>query len=350
MRKIAIYIPTLDLGGAEKQAMLLASMLSKDNEVHLITLDMVHRDSERNSAILKTVPITRHLISYNMFKSVKQLTYILKENHIEILFNYLTFPNILGSYAGRKAGVLKIYNGIRNAELPIWKMVLERYVHNHWCTKTIFNCHSGADNLIKKGFCVNKCIVIPNCFGDIAPVKLRDEKQVKNIIIVGRFVAQKDYFTAIRAISKLKTLRRDFIFHIVGYGEQESTIRNWVKKYDIVTHTIFHIKPSNIPDLLKNADIYLSTSLFEGTSNSIMEALNYSLPVVCTDVGDNSYLVNDKINGYLHPVGAYDTMASSLNDLLSNLQLRNDLGARGNQILRENFSTERFYKRYKEII
>ena len=146
MRKIAIYIPTLDLGGAEKQAMLLASMLSKDNEVHLITLDMVHRDSERNSAILKTVPITRHLISYNMFKSVKQLTYILKENHIEILFNYLTFPNILGSYAGRKAGVLKIYNGIRNAELPIWKMVLERYVHNHWCTKTIFNCHSGADN------------------------------------------------------------------------------------------------------------------------------------------------------------------------------------------------------------
>ena len=148
----------------------------------------------------------------------------------------------------------------------------------------------------------------------------------------------------------MKTLRKDFIFHIVGYGEQESTIRNWVKKYDIVTHTIFHIKPSNIPDLLKNADIYLSTSLLEGTSNSIMEALNYSLPVVCTDVGDNSYLVNDKINGYLHPVGAYDTMASSLNDLLSNLQLRNDLGARGNQILRENFSTERFYKRYKEII
>lgn len=51
--------------------------------------------------------------------------------------------------------------------------------------------------------------------------------------------------------------------------------------------------------MLDKADIYLSTSLFEGTSNSIMEAMNADLPIVATNVGDNGLLVKNEINGFL---------------------------------------------------
>lgn len=350
MKKIAIYIPTLDSGGAEKQAVLLASMLAIDHEVHLITLNTTNRYSLHNLKILENSSVIQHSIPHNVFRNIKQLIGILKENRIEVLFNYLTLPNLLGSYAGKKAHIPKIYNGIRNSELPLWKLIPERYAHNHWCTRTIFNCHSGAKNLSKKGFRADLCEVIPNCFVNIHSHITRQEKEIKDIITVGRFVKQKDYLTAIKAISKLYTLRQDFMFHIVGYGKLEKDIRGWIQKYGLEQKTIFHIKPANVYELLKNADIYLSTSIFEGTSNSIMEAMNFSLPIVCTLAGDNDHLVYNKENGYTHPIGSNNEIAISLNKLLDSLSLRNSYGKSSNQILRDHFSSKIFYERYLKLI
>lgn len=102
--------------------------------------------------------------------------------------------------------------------------------------------------------------------------------------------------------------------------------------------------------LERNADIYISTSLFEGTSNSIMEALNWSLPVVATNVGDNDRLVINGENGYLLPVRDVDGFSASLNKLLDSIDLRNKMGVKSNQILRENYSMEVFEKRYLDLI
>ena len=98
------------------------------------------------------------------------------------------------------------------------------------------------------------------------------------------------------------------------------------------------------------SDIYLSTSLFEGTSNSIMEAMNWSLPVVATKVGDNDILVRNGESGFLHPIGDVEGMAVSLNTLIGDISLRNKMGANGNQILRNQYSIELFEKRYIDLI
>lgn len=172
---------------------------------------------------------------------------------------------------------------------------------------------------------------------------------IKTIITVGRFVPQKDYLTAIKSVAALKE-RDDIRFHIVGYGPLEKQIRKWIQEFGIKKNTLISINPPNVPSLLKNADIYLSTSLFEGTSNSIMEALNFSLPVVCTDVGDNFQLVQNGLNGFLHAKGDYNAISNSLGYLLDNIDIRNKFGARGNEILRENFSIEIFYQQYLKLI
>ncbi|MBO7272587.1 MAG: glycosyltransferase family 4 protein, partial [Bacteroidaceae bacterium] len=101
---------------------------------------------------------------------------------------------------------------------------------------------------------------------------------------------------------------------------------------------------------VRDADIYLSTSLFEGTSNSIMEAMNWSLPVVATNVGDNNHLVIDGVNGTLHPIGDAKGMAESIANLLTNYELRKEYGLASNKNLRENYSMEIFEKRYLKLI
>ena len=81
-----------------------------------------------------------------------------------------------------------------------------------------------------------------------------------------------------------------------------------------------------------------------------MEAMNWSLPVVATNVGDNNHLVIDGVNGTLHPIGDAKGMAESIANLLNNYELRKEYGLASNKNLRENYSMEIFEKRYLKLI
>ena len=347
MNKVSILVSTIDSGGAEKQAVLLALQLSKNTDVNLIVLYGDHTEYKYNADLLADSTVKVYKLSGNILLKIKSIKRILKETQTDVLLNYLTMPDFVGSMVGRQCRI-KVYNGIRNSRLPKSKILIEKLAHNLWATGTIYNCYSGADYFGKHGFRKSKNIVIPNCFPDIAEPICRPERAVKTIITVGRFDPQKDYRTLIESVARLT--RTDYCLCIVGYGILEEQIRNWVKEYGIEDKTNIYIKPNNVSELERNADIYISTSLFEGTSNSIMEAMNWSLPVVATDVGDNNHLIIDGENGYLHPIGDISGISASLCRLLDSVDLRNKMGQKSNQNLRDNYSMEIFEKRYLELI
>lgn len=349
-KSIAILIPTLKPGGAEKQATLLAKVLDKHYTVDLYLLYGNVESASQNMELLSTSNVRLHKLSGNIVAKIKDLATQLKGNNTNVLFNYLTSCDVIGAIAARIAGVKIVYGGIRNTRLEWWKMQLDKFAHNCLSSGTVYNCYTGAEYFSSKGFSEKKNIVIPNCFINIAEPIERVDREVKHIVTVGRFVAQKDYKTLIQTIASLKLLRRDFVVDIVGYGEEEENIRGWINEYNVADMVNIFIRPDNVQDIVRNADIYLSTSLFEGTSNSIMEALNWSLPVVATNVGDNRCLIKDCENGKLHPIGDSSGMAQSINMLLESITTRNKYGSRSNEILRQNYSMEIFEKRYLNLI
>ena len=347
---IAILIPTLKQGGAEKQATLLATALAKHHKVDLFLLYGDHNIAPQNSKLLEQSTVTLHRLQGGLFSKIGQLRRSLKSSKTDILFNYLTSCDVIGGIAGRCAGVKRVYGGIRNTRLEWSKMVVERFVHNHIATGTIYNCYSGAEYFTSKGFDKNKNIIIPNGFLDIAEPISRNDRAVKHIVTTGRFVPQKDYRSMIQVVAKLKESRTDFVMDIIGYGIEEDNIRNWIAEYGVEDITNIFIRPDNVQEIVRNADVYLSTSLFEGTSNSIMEALNWSLPVVATNVGDNNRLIYPNENGTLHPIGDVEGMAQSISKLLNSVELRNNWGERGHNILSDNFSLAAFEKKYTHLI
>lgn len=347
---IAILIPSLRQGGAEKQATLLASILNKHHSVDLYLLYGSNTIAPQNKEVLDCSNVRLHLLNGNIISKIFKLTNEWKSKNIDIVFNYLTSCDVIGAVAARMAGVKRVYSGIRNTRLEWHKMIADRFVHNYIATGTIYNCYSGAEYFRLKGFRKSKNIVIPNGFMDIAQPIVREDKPIKHIVTTGRFVPQKDYLTMIKTLSKLKALQHDFVMDIIGYGVEEANIRNWIKEYDVEDITTIHIKPDNVQEIVRNADIYLSTSLFEGTSNSIMEALNWSMPVVATNVGDNSHLIIDGKNGFLHNIGDVDGMAQSIAALLNSVELRNTYGKMSHQILLDNYSIDVFEQRYTHII
>lgn len=344
--KISIFVSTLKIGGAEKQSVYLLNALKEQHKVYLIVFhgDIIER---KNLQIIQGDNYELILLQGHLLKKIFFLYHLFKSQKITHLFSYLTKPNFYGAIIGRLAGVKNIYPGIRTTVLPRWKIALEK-IASFFSTAVVFNSYSGEHIFRQKGF--SKTIVIPNCFNDISPSFQRAPKEKIKIITVGRFVEDKDYITSLKAINELRKTSDNFLFQIVGYGPLENLIRKKVLELDLSKHVEIIIKPDNIPQLLNEADIYLSTSLFEGTSNAIMEAMNATLPIVATNVGDNDRLVLEGVNGYLHAVGDYQAIAKSLGLLIADYERRIAFGLASHKILRENYSFEIFQHYYLNLI
>jgi glycosyltransferase involved in cell wall biosynthesis len=347
MKKIAIFVNTLQSGGSEKQSIFLLNALKDHYQTYFIVF-YGKRIEEKIFQMIKGENFNLIRLQGSVFIKLIYLHKIFHSNNITHLFTYLTKPNFLGALIGSITGIKKIYGGIRSSKFPLWKLIIEKFTSNILSSSTIANNYKGAALLHEHGF--RKTLVIPNCFPLIKTTIRHQSKSRVIIISVGRFVEVKDYQTAILAMSILKKTIPDFLFQIVGYGKLEFQIRKWIVEENLEDNINIFLNPNNIPELLDFADIYLSTSLYEGTSNSIMEAMNASLPIVATNVGDNNRLVKKSENGFLHNVGDITGISKSLEVLINDFEKRTEFGIKSNLFLRENYSFEKFKESYIQLI
>ena len=218
-------------------------------------------------------------------------------------------------------------------------------------TVTVSNNYSAIDVLVSKGFKADKFRVIHNVFPLPQMQNTKRESDIPTIISVARFTKVKDYKTALKSIRLLtqKNPALRFKYLIIGYGELELEIRKMIDDLSLNDIVEIKINPNNIFEHLINSDIYLSSSLFEGTSNSILEAMYARLPIVATDVGDNSYLVTDE-NGFLTDVKDVDCIADRLSLLLLDKALREKMGDMSREIVLTRFSRKAFMQKNLHLL
>lgn len=349
MKDILIIVNSLTSGGAEKQSVLLAKALTEDFNVHyaIFSGNNIH---QKYLDLLKENPkVMIQIYTGGFQKKMSSLVSYIQKHKIKAIASYLTRANMFACIAGSKTHA-KVFTGLRNSELPILKLWSDKLFCNWWSTLAISNSFSGKKNFAAKGFKDDKIVVIPNCFENIAPYTPKASCDGKvHIITVGRFVAQKDYETAIKAISIAAKECKNLVFDLIGYGELESQIRAWVKEYGIEDRTTIYLNPNNIPELLSKADIYISSSTFEGTSNSIMEAMNADLPIVATDAGDNACLVHHGENGFITPLRDVDGLAKHIMSLANDETMRIRMGEMSKKYLMNGYSVEKFREQYVEL-
>ncbi|WP_285009801.1 glycosyltransferase family 4 protein [Pedobacter faecalis] len=351
MKNVSIFVKNLTSGGAEKQSVLLAKALCETCNVHYIILNSKYQEAKYMRLLADTPKITVVTFKGSLLRRFINFTKYLRDKKIEYIFSYLTAANFYAVVASRIVGVKNVYTGIRNAYLPPTKALIDRLLCNHYSKGAILNCYAGERYFLTQGFVKDKLTVIPNCFENIKEYQQKESNpEILNIISVGRFVEQKDYFTALTVVDNLRKANLNLCYQIVGYGELETEIRQRVLELNLENHVKIAINPDNIPELLDQADVYLSTSLFEGTSNSIMEAMNANLPIVATDVGDNYMLIKHGQNGFIAGVKDVKQIESHIKMLLEDEQLRIEMGRKSKALLLENYSIEKFRERYEKLI
>ncbi len=351
--RICILIKSLANGGAEKQSILLAKALNEKHTVHFVILN----ETPQHHAHLSNLSLYNIQYTYlkgSVTSKMKHFVRLLKTKKIDLLFTYLPGDTFFGSIGGRLAGVPFIYGGLRNARIPEWRKRMGlRFVHNYLLDATISNSVCGKNYYKANGFNDDKTLVIHNGMVIDTVYQHRLDPKVVTILSVGRFAAQKDYETAIKTIALLKkssNLNKPFRYIIIGEGQLEGAVRNWIKKHKCEDVIEVVIDPDNINEYYQKSDIYLCSSILEGLSNTLIEASSHSMPIVATDAGDNNQLVIDGENGYITPTGDVPLLAEKLTLLINNYHQRLDMGKAGYEHLVASFSYEKFCERYLDLV
>lgn len=164
------------------------------------------------------------------------------------------------------------------------------------------------------------------------------------IVSIGRLHPSKNYFTALSAISTMKN--RNFEYWIAGVGDLESDLKDYLENFGLRNKVRLLGYVSDIPNLLRKANIFLIPSKWEGFGLAAIEAMNSGLPCVISDViglrelvqkdGEEAFLV-DPDNGKL--------IAERLDQLISNPVLRQKMGSKA-FARSQNFGLERMTNEY----
>jgi len=349
---VAILCKTLHKGGAEKQALILTKLLSdKGIDVSLINW-YGNKIDHRYLRYITDNSIRYFPLSGNYLKRFRTFITTIRQRDVSIIVSYLTLPNFVSGLTKLLNKELISIGGIRNEKLPYHKFFFERMIHNFLNDATVFNNFSAKMKFVGLGFRPDKIRVIHNALSlDADHVKNEKPCGEIRIITVGRFVKQKDYTTALKAFNNLlrQNDRIKFSYYIVGYGPLENKIRRLARKLEINDKVKIFLNPPDIHGILNTCDIFLSTSLFEGVSNSIMEAMAEGLPVVATNVGDNNYLVKDGFNGFLVPSRDIEKITEKLELLSRSLTMRKDFGRNSLTLIKREFSNEKLLENYLKL-
>jgi glycosyltransferase involved in cell wall biosynthesis len=352
MKRVAVLLRSLAHGGAEKQALLLTLALRERHAAHLVVLD-AEPASARHRAFLATHDLRSTVLPDGAARKFLALRRWLVRERIEALFGFLPSDTLAGAFAGRWAGVERIHGGLRNARLARRKELALRFVHNHVSHLSISNSHAAAEYFGARGFARERLRVIPNAIVVREPGAPRDPTGRVTALWLGRFVPEKDPRAALEALrsARAKAPRGlDLRLCLAGFGPLEPAIRGWIAELGLGSAVELVVDPPEPAALFARADLFLSTSHFEGLSNSILEAMNAGLAVLATDVGDNARLVREGLGGHVVALGDAAALAQRLLELAEDPERRARQGLAGHEHLRRHFSFEAFQQAYEDLL
>lgn len=295
MKNIAIIVPSLKGGGAERVVSLLSQELSKKYNLYLIVFDSEEMSFEYGGKLID-IDIKSHsnifMKTYNVFKRAYRVRKIKKKYKIQSSISFLGSANIVNilSRVNEKT-IVSIHSNL-DTEKKIILGSMNKLIYNK-SDKVIGVSKGIINNLInnyklsdeKVGYIYN-----PVNLSNIEQIS-REEVYCNNvfnqndftIVNMGRLTNAKGQWHLIRALSHVKREIRNIKLLILGQGELEDYLRDLVKKVGLNNNVVFLGYQKNPFKYIRKTDLFVLSSLYEGFSNAIIEAMACGTPIISTD-------------------------------------------------------------------
>jgi len=157
--------------------------------------------------------------------------------------------------------------------------------------------------------------------------------------------------TLIKAIPLVLRKVPEAQFVIIGDGAQRNILENEVKSQGVSGNTTFvgWVQHGRLPRYLAASDVYVSTSLSDGASISLMEAMASGLAPVVTDIPANRSWISDGESGLLFPVRDAEALAERIVYLIEHKEVRKRFGNVSREIVTERAEHKKEMDRVESI-
>lgn len=206
----------------------------------------------------------------------------------------------------------------------------------------------------------NKGIIIPNPITSNLPVAVQGDYNTRQKVVVNfcRISREKNLKLLIEAFADFWLLHKNFKLQIIGDAnnldaqlylkELYTLIDSYNMNNDVVS--IFPFLP-DVHKQIMNYSMFVSSSDFEGMSNSMLESMAIGLPTICTDcpAGGAREIIENGVNGILVPKNDKDSLTKAMTNVADDEELSNKLSINGSQI-RISLSEDSIYEKWEQLM
>jgi sugar transferase (PEP-CTERM/EpsH1 system associated) len=361
-------ITELDIGGAQNALLRLLAGLDRDRFSPTVAClyngdRVVAQEIRRLGVPVADLGMTAKW----RLDAFWRLYSLLRRQRPTILHTWMFHADLLGRVLGRLAGVPIIITSRRNENIGgALRERLNRWTA-HLSDRVIAVCELVRQAEIKRTRVSPEHVVTIYNGVDVeqfSAVNVQAAARVRHIFdvpidvllvgSVGRLHPQKDFATLLAAITQVRKHIPTVRLLLVGDGELRDELESQARSLGLSEIVTFVGSRTDVPQILAAVDVFTLSSLWEGMSNAVLEAMAAELPVVATAVGGTPEVVVDGVTGLLVPPHDPTSLARALTTLLREPALRRKMGQAGRERVQEQFSVERMVCRtealYTEVL
>jgi glycosyltransferase involved in cell wall biosynthesis len=339
--RVALLIPSLGSGGAERVMTLLAEgLVGRGHDVWLVTLAAAGDEFFAVDPRVQRVGLDLMAHSQSFLRALEanlQRVYALRRTlsniNPEAVVSFMTSMNVLTVLAciGRRAQVVvsERIDPTRHREQWLWAAL--RAIAYRRVDAVVVQTEAAAQWFRRRLGKRAAVIVIPN------PVAPRGEPRDQPLTVpkpfvlaAGRLVHQKGFDVLIRAFAQVARECERLRLAIAGEGPAGPALRSLVGELRLDDRVLFLGQVMDLRSLMQDAEAFVLSSRYEGFPNVLLEALSTNLPVVSTDCpGGPREILHDGEFGLLVPCENPTALAAAVRRVVTDAELRRRLSGIG---------------------
>ncbi|MGL4759958.1 MAG: glycosyltransferase [Sarcina sp.] len=311
MKKIAIIIPSLSDGGAEKVAANLSIIYEElGYEVYIIVYEnrvsfdykgeIINLDIKKRGGLGK---LAKDYEIYSKLKKVKKLY------DFDIVISHLPKTDLMNCLTKQNEKVITTIHNNIDVDYPNYMKKMLKYIIKK--SDLIASVSKVGEEYLEKNYNAKnvKTIYNPQMLEAIKKASKEEITEVEKeflesevIVNIGRLSNQKGQWHLIKAFAEVLKKRPNVKLIIIGRGELEQKLKILVKELNLENNVIFTGFNKNPYKFLSIADLYVSTSIHEGLPMTYIEAMSLGVPIISTDCisGPREIIAPSKFEGNLN--------------------------------------------------
>ncbi|MBC7327224.1 glycosyltransferase [bacterium] len=353
--KVLQVIPPVGIGGAERLVVDLAKYINKDEfEVAVLSLgnqlaeiyQEELRESQVPSIFIKVQTAFHPLTIYRVTRFLLRFKPHIIHTHLKAI-RYVILPSLFSPVL---AHIHTIHSIARRDTSSPFNRFINRIAFKCFGVKPVCVSKEVA-NSIKAVYGVEALRIYNgvNLSRYFAERPREKKDQTVYVLNVGRMKKEKNHKLLLEAFNKVRSKDSRARLIIVGDGELKPALEGKVRQLGLNGAVSFHGWRNDVPELMRDCDIFVLSSDVEGCPEVVLEAMASGKPVVATRVGGVPELVEYGITGFLVPPQDSDALAESMLRLIKDSELREEMGRRGREKAIKGFALSIAIQRYEEL-